>query len=204
MNRFKFENISILDDTKEDTFDILTNDISVEGFYPYDIMMRFWGKSINPQDYLLLSGAEGETLVRSFNSWVHSAGYFSSRGDAVHILSSIFKDLFFPYLTKDILSLSMSIPEKLKNIKDNRLSRDKLRTDLCSKLNVLDIPMQNSHYNFNFSSNTKKEMIDRYIKSQFYKDYKISICSDDLFMSHTSFSSKLWSFATTVYERIFV
>ena len=203
MRRFKFDNISILDDAKEDAYSICSSDICVEGFYPYDIMMKFWGEKINPQEYILLSGAEGETLLRTFTEWVHSHGYFSSRGDAVHILAAQFKDIFFPYLTKELLKISMLIPKNLKNIKDTRLSRDKLRTDICEKLGTADIPMQSSHYNFNFSAYNKKTMMDKYLASQFYKDFKFSLNPDELFTSNSSFSAKMWAFATTVYERIF-
>ena len=203
MKRFKFDNISIVDDAREDPYDICSSDICVEGFYSYGIMRNFWGKDINPQEYILLSGAEGATLVLTFTEWVHSHGYYSSRGDAVHTLASIFKDIFFPYLTKNLLSIAMSIPPKYKNIKDTRISRDKLRTDICEKLGVVDIPMQKADYRCNISTNTQKIMMNKYTASRFYKDFNITIDPGELSTSPGSFSSKMWAFATTVYERIF-
>lgn len=201
MKKFRFENISILDDTIEDVYDISTTQLCADGWYPYDGLMKFWG-NINPAEYTLLSGAEGETLLRPFNEWKHSHGYFSNRGESVHRLANIFNDTFFPYLTKEMLSITMIIPDKFKNIQDTLLDRDKIRTDLCKILHVDDIPMPQSYYNFNFSDAVKAHMKNRYIESAFYKKYQFDLNWDQLFAKHTCHSAKAWTFAVTVYEKL--
>lgn len=202
MRRCHWKNISILDDSVSDPYDAGVPDISVDGWYSYNLQLKFWG-TINPKDYILLSGAEGETLLRTFDQWKHSHGYFSNRGESVHKLANIFKDIFFPYLQKEMLSITMSIPSHIKNVHDNRMGRDKIRTDLCKMLGVHDIPIQNFYYNFNFSNDRKKLMLDLYHKSKFKKEFNIKINSDELFKSPHNFSAKVWGFAVTIYENLF-
>lgn len=207
MNRFRWKNVSILDDSVADVYDVGTNEISVNGWYPYDSQMKFWG-DINTKNYILLSGAEGETLLRPFDIWKNSHGFFSNRGESIHFLANKFKDVFFPYLTKDMLNITMKIPHFYKNIPDNRIGRDKIRSDICELLGVLDIPMPKpvpgSYYNFNFSSDRKKMMIDLWNKSRFKKEFDVEISYEDLFSRHNTYSSKMWGFAVTVYEKVFL
>lgn len=94
---------------------------------------------------------EGESLLYPFNIWKHSYGYFCERGEPLHRYANIFYDVFFPYLQKEVLNVTMGIPELFKNIPDSRISRDRIRTDICDMLGVLDIPMPRSFYNINFT-----------------------------------------------------
>lgn len=201
MKRVRFKNLSILDDTVDDAFDVGTDEIPVN-FYPYDGQMKFWGK-YNQSEYTLISTAEGEAFQYSFASWIHRCGYFSNRGEQINILSNMFNDAFFPLLSKDMISIVLSIPDKFKGIKDVRINRDKLRTDLCELLGVVDIPMPKSYYNFNLSYDRKKLMIYLYEKSKFKKDYNINLNFDKVFKYCNTFEAKVWGFAVTVYERIF-
>ena len=118
-------------------------------------------------------------------------------------MATQFKDVFLPVLSKDMVAIMSSIPNSLKHIKDPRMDRDKLRTDLCEILGLADIPMPISNINWNISVKRKKQMIDLYNKSQFKKDFKIDINFDNACSTPHTFDSKVWAFAVTVYEKVF-
>lgn len=201
MKKCGWENISIHDDSVQDAYNVGIPDFCTDGWNPYTSQMKFWG-NINPSEYVLLSGAEGETFIKTYQDWVHNRGFFLERGESIHRLGRIFRGVFFPFLTHDMLSLTMSIPKRLKSIPDGRLNRDKLRTDLVEKLGLLNIPVDMARYNFNFSEGRKREMISLYNKSRFKRDFDVEIDFDDLFKNCNGWNSKCWSFAVTVYEQI--
>ena len=201
MKRLKFSNVSVFDDTVLDCYDVGRSDTPIN-FYPYSGQMKFWGK-FNPKEYILISQGEAAVFDYSWKNFLHLCTYFSQRGEQVHYLATLFEDVFFPTLTKDVINIMSSVPDSLKGIDDPRIDRDKLRTDLCEILGLVDIPMQKSYINWNISEKRKKQMIDLYNKSQFKKDYKFNINFDNACSTPHTFDSRVWAFAVTVYEKIF-
>lgn len=203
MEHFGWKNIYILDDSKPNPYRIGGKTPCVDGFHPYVSQMRFWGDN-DPQDSILLSGASGFAAFQTFDEWLHGKDFFLEQGTAEHRMARAFKDACFPYLHPDVLNLCMSLPAEFKNIKDNRINRDKLRTDLCAMLGALDgIPMPTSRYILNITPKLQEKMLDLYYQSVFYRDFKVGIDRQDLFKNVNGFNSCLWSFAVTVYDQLF-
>lgn len=202
MNKLGWRNVSVIDDSVPDPLDAGLETPCVDGWYPYINQIRFWGER-DPSRYILLSGAEGETLLRTFDEWIFSYGFFSDRGESVHRLARHFKGIVFPYLTHEMLKVTMRAPKSWKNVADSRLGRDKIRTDLAARLGVDDIPIPKSFYTFNFSEERKELMLASYNKSQFKIKFGIEIAADALFSAPGGYESKLWSFAVTVYEKLY-
>lgn len=202
-----WDNFVVNDDSIPNAFEIGVEDFSVDGWNTLHSQMKFWGK-INPSEYILLSGAEGETFLRPYEKWVHSKGFFNERGESIHRLCKIFKGGIFPFLSYGMLNLIMSMPDEWRNLKDERINRDKIRTDLVEKLGLINIPVDRAYYNFNITEDRKKQMIDLYEKSKFKSEFGVKIDFDEFFdkdkflQNTTSYNSKVWAFAVTVYEKI--
>lgn len=196
-----WDNFIINDDSKPDAFDVGVPDFSVDGWNPYTSQMKFWGE-LNPSEYIFLSGAEGETFMRPYEAWVHSRGFFVERGESIHRLCNIFKGGFFPFLSYKLLELTMAMPKAWRNVKDPRLGRDKVRTDLVERVGLLNIPVDQAYYNFNFTEARKRQMVELYQNSKFRRDTGVELDFDDLFRNANGWNSRCWSFAVTVYEQL--
>lgn len=196
-----WDNYIVNDDSKPDAFDVGVPDFSVDGWNPYTSQMKFWG-DLDPSEYIFLSGAEGETFMRPYEAWVHSRGFFVERGESIHRLCNIFKGGFFPLLSYDVLELTMAMPKAWRNVKDPRMGRDKVRTDLVERVGLLDIPVDQAYYNFNFTEARKRQMVELYQSSKFRRDHGVELDFDDLFQNANGWNSRCWSFAVTVYEQL--
>ena len=95
------------------------------------------------------------------------------------------------------------MPIEWRNIKDSRIDRDKIRVDIIERLGLLDIPIENAYYNFNFSEDRKREMHLLYNRSRFRREQHVEINIDDLFKRPNGWNSRCWGFAVTVYENLF-
>lgn len=202
MNRNGFSNISIHDDTRPNAYDVGVSSRSVDGWNPYPSQMAFWG-DIDPSQYIFLSGGDAASFQLPYQRWIHERAFFVERGEAVHRLAKTFKGVFFPFLSKQLLKSTFSMPNEWRNINDKRLARDKIRVDLVARLGLLDIPIENACYNFNFSDDRKRQMISLYEQSKFKREHHVEIDVDDLFKRPNGWNSRAWAFAVTVYEQLF-
>jgi hypothetical protein len=112
------------------------------------------------------------------------------------------KEVFFPFLSYEMLELTMAMPSAWRNVKDTRINRDKVRTDLVDRLGLLNIPVDNAYYNLNVTKGRKKQMMDLYNKSRFKIEYDVDLDFEDLFKNANGWNSRAWSFAVTVYENL--
>ncbi|BAO94086.1 hypothetical protein [Caballeronia insecticola] len=191
-------NLSFVDDSQPDVYNIGRLDIPCEGWNPYTYQMDFWG-DLDPREYVLVSGAQ-ETYSVPYERWVYASSFFNTRGESIHRMANVFQDVFFPFLTHDMLNITMSMPREWKNIKDSRIGRDKVRTDLVERLGLIHIPVQAASCRFNVSPERRQTMLDAYERGKFKKNYGIQLDEDDLFKVWGGWNSCLWSFAVTVYE----
>lgn len=191
-------NISFVDDSQPDVYNIGRLDIPCEGWNPYTYQMDFWG-DLDPKEYVLVSGAQ-ETYSVSYEKWLYDRSFFNTRGESIHRMANVFQDVFFPFLTHDMLDITISMPKEWNNIRDPRIGRDKVRSDLVERLGLIDIPVQKAAYRFNVSPDRRASMLDAYEKSKFKKNYGIKLDEYDLFNDWNGWNSCLWSFAVTVYE----
>ena len=201
MDRCGWKKYSFLDDHRDNAFGIGDPSVSVGGWNSYQGQFKFWG-DLDTSKFILLSGAEGETFTRAYPDWIHSRGYFMDRGESIHRLSNVFSGIFLPYLSKDFLNLTMSMPKEWRNIPDKRIDRDKVRTDLVELLGLSDIPPAVAAYNLNVTPDLESKMISLYENSQFHKDFKEMIDSSKLYTHQGGWDACAWGFAVTVYEPI--
>lgn len=190
--------ISLVDDSQPDVYNIGRLDMPCEGWNPYTYQLDFWGDH-NPSEYVLLSGAQ-ETYSVPYDRWVYDRSFFNTRGESIHRMANVFQDVFVPFLTHDMLDLTVAMPNEWKNVKDPRIGRDKVRSDLVERLGLIDIPVQKAAYRFNVSPERRASMLDAYEKSKFMKKYGVELDEADLFKDWNGWNSCLWSFAVTVYE----
>jgi hypothetical protein len=196
-----WENFIINDDSGPNAFDVGVQEFSVDGWNPYVSQMKFW-KGVDPSEFILLAGAEGETFFLPYEKWVHARSFFVERGESIHRLCKVFKGGFFPFLSYEMLELTMAMPSAWRNVKDTRINRDKVRTDLVDRLGLLNIPVDNAYYNLNVTKGRKKQMMDLYNKSRFKIEYDVDLDFEDLFKNANGWNSRAWSFAVTVYENL--
>lgn len=201
MEKCGWSNISMHDDTRPNVYDVGIDSYSVDGWNPYASQMKFWG-DIDPSEYIFFSGGEAGAFQLPYSEWVHSRAFFVERGEAIHRLAKIFKGIFFPFLSRPVLDLLLAMPDEWRNIKDPRIGRDKIRGDLVEKVGLLDFPVEKARYNFNFTEDRKKQMINLYEKSKFKKDCNVELNYENLFSKHNSWDSRAWAFAVTVYEKL--
>jgi len=202
MQRGGWDDWFIHDDTISDAYDIGRTDISVDGWYPYTCQTNFWSE-IEPKKYTLIAGVAGDAYQYPYNTWIHRYEYFGDRGETLHRQSRIFDGVFCPFLDVKLLKLLMSMPSQWRKVPDTRLGRDKLRTDLVARLGMLNIPINNPCYNWNISPTRKKDMLLAYDSSKFKQDYKVKLDIKQLFENPIrSNESRIWAFATTVYEKV--
>lgn len=196
-----WENFIINDDSGPNAFDVGVQEFSVDGWNPYVSQMKFW-KGVDPSEFILLAGAEGETFFLPYEKWVHARSFFVERGESIHRLCKVFKGGFFPFLSYEMLELTMAMPSAWRNVKDTRINRDKVRTDLVDRLGLLNIPVDNAYYNLNVTKDRKMQMMDLYNKSRFKIEYDVDLDFEDLFKNANGWNSRAWSFAVTVYENL--
>lgn len=67
---------------------------------------------------------------------------------------------------------------------------------------MLDIPVDQAYYNFNFTEARKRQMVELYQSSKFRRDHGMELDFDDLFQNANGWNSHCWSFAVTVYEQL--
>lgn len=191
-------NISVLDDSRPDVYDIGRTDLPCEGWNPYTYQIDFWG-GLDPTRHVLLSGAQ-ETYSVPFDHWLYARSFFGTRGESIHRMASAFEDVFFPFLSYPMLEMTMAMPAQWKNLPDPRIGRDKLRSDLVARLDLIDIPVQKAAYRFNVSPGRRRAMLSAYENSRFRRRYGIALDENDLFRNWNGWNSCLWSFAVTEYE----
>ena len=124
-----------------------------------------------------------------------------TRGEIIHRMQKIFKDVCFPMLDEEVLKISASSPGEWKDIPDNRSGRDKTRTDLVERLGLVDIPFSNCVYRWGITDRVKKQMESLYYSGQFYRDYALK---EDFFPDNIvlGFGARLWGFAVTICDRL--
>ncbi len=115
-----WDNFIINDDSGPNAFDVGVQEFPVDGWNPYTSQMKFW-KGVNPSEFTLLAGAEGETFLLPYEKWVHARCFFVERGESIHRLCKIFKGGFFPFLSYEMLELTMAIPNAWRSVKDARI-----------------------------------------------------------------------------------
>ncbi|MFS2112995.1 hypothetical protein [Herbaspirillum frisingense] len=191
-------NISVLDDSGPDVYNVGRTDLPCEGWNPYTYQIDFWGTH-DPSRHVLLSGAQ-ETYSVPYEKWLHARSFFNTRGESIHRLATVFEDVFFPFLSYPMLALTMAMPAQWKNIPDPRIGRDKVRSDLVARLGLIDIPVQKAAYRFNVSPARRRTMLVAYETSRFRRRYGIVLDEKDLFANWNGWNSCLWSFAVTEYE----
>lgn len=205
MKRFNFNNISILDDSKDDAFDVGNTYIPSHGIYSLGTNFRFWGNH-DPSNYIYLSGADGEIFRESHEVLVNRIGYLDNRGEYVNVMRNIFKGIFIPCLQAPLLKIAFAIPRRFKGVRDTRLGRDKLRTDLCYLLGAGDLPISKTTQRFrlNISDSRIKVMEHLYSNCIFYKHFKHKLNFNNIKANFQSYDSQLWNFALTTYEKIYI
>lgn len=205
MDRQGWHNLTVADDEIENPYGLGDPTLSVGGWNSYSNQFKFWGAH-NPKEYTLILGAEGgETCTRSLDTWIHSRGFLSGRGEPVLRIASTFRGLVAPYISHDVLSVTMSMPASWRNIPDPRVKdgRDKLRADLVEILGLSDISVPTSaKYNLNLGPELQSKMVEQYEKSLFFRDFKRTLDYDALFNRLSSWDACAWGFGVTVYETI--
>ena len=202
MHEKKIKNYTIMDDNGPDPYKLAPLDFCTYGFNDFSMGMKFWDEH-PPKKYCLLSGNNASMFDKTFEYFLHSRSWFDTRDESVYRMKQIFNDLFFPNMQKKLIALLASVPRKYKGIKDSRLQRDKLRTDLVFKLGLGNIPMQKTLIHFNLNDDIKKQWQQRYENSLFYKEYGVKLNFNKVLKEWWRFDNCLFCFACTTYEKIF-
>jgi hypothetical protein len=200
MKRGGWTNYTIMSDEGDNPYEIGFPDIPTYGWHSYTNQMKWW-KGFNPKDYILISGAMGEIIQWEFNKWYYTGTWFMTRGEIIHKMQKLFKDVVFPMLSEEVLNVSASSPREWKNIFDPRSGRDKTRTDLTELLGLVDIPFSDCRYNWNLSEAHKADMLANYYSGQFYKDYKMIIHPFNNPI-HLINDAMAWGFGVTIYDKL--
>jgi hypothetical protein len=200
MKRGGWTNYTIFNDKGDNPYEIGYPDVPTYGWHSYTNQMKWW-KGFNPKEYILLSGAMGEVIECEYDNWYYADTWFKTRGEILHKMQKLFKDVYFPMLTEEVLSVSASSPREWKKVLDPRSGRDKTRTDLTELLGLVDIPFADCRYNWNLSESHRTDMLNMYYSGQFYKDYKMKI-RPFIKPIHSFKDAKAWGFGVTIYDKL--
>jgi len=201
---------SCYDASEPDSYDY-GSDRSTNGFCGYHHQVNWWKDIVSyeeEKDWIIVNGWGGEVFryigrmekeITKVNAiYYETEGYHRyASWHAQWILR--FKDMIEPLLGYEYLKEAIRV-RKDWCISYTRTS-DKICTDLSNsfKFDLQDIPRMDHNYNYNISPERKKDMMARYYRSKFFKEFKINI---NPFATPTGWDAQLWGFATTVYEKV--
>ena len=202
MKQSGWTNWSIQDDGGKDAYDVGRADVCVDGFYPYTSQCNFW-PGLDPSEYTLIIGSEGFVFRFPFPLWQRRKGYLGDRGEVLVRQGKLFDGIFLPPLAHEVLELAIAMRPEWRDVRDPRLKRDKVRTDLAEMLGTLGPPLVKARSRWDLSDTRKRNMVDAYRASKFYRDYQVGADFDFFRDPVHTYASALWAFAVTVYEQLF-
>lgn len=198
--------------SNEDHYNLGVPHISTNGFLGYFQQMNFWSDIIpehEEKNWYLVNGWEGayfkyiamgnsnDNKINCFKNYqINPQHYWMWQGQWI----TRFKDMIQPFCSYKYLNIVMKI--KYKWCKQISTTSDNIRIELLKLFNydLSEIPRGMHNYNLKISKKRKKEMLNLYYNSEFYKISKIKI---NLFEDMFGWDARLWGFAVTVYEKIY-
>jgi len=198
--------------SKEDYYNIGVPDISVNGFTNYNQQMNFWSDIIprsEEKNWNLIIGLNGEMfkyICKYKPAFTYCDNYglnmlidmTPGRGEWEGQWTTRFKDMIMPFAGYEYLKIATRV-NPVWCIMNKQTDNIRFELSKLFPYNISEIPHGEHDYSWNISEGRKKEMMDMYHDSKFYKKYKKDIYP---FTNLYQWDAKMWGFGVTVYENI--
>lgn len=213
---WKKSQYSYFDLRGEDNYDVGRTDISVNGWCSYTHQMNFWSDIVSQEkDWIVMLG-EGSDIGKFM--WYYKDEPFhycdnyclnmliahtGEKGEWDNQYALTFKDVSMPLWSWAMQYYYAQVKREwvIGNVKTGW---DNLRLDLVDRLGLGGVEFLEHEYSWNISDKRKREMNNAFYCSRFYGEYMRLLPQEiDFFTNPYGWESKLWGFATTVYEQIY-